>query len=67
MKTQYERIGRLLTRPRGATALEIIQTAGTVSPHSRMSEMKARGWRIVHKPIKGKSYGSYHGKKPKAE
>ena len=62
--TQYERIGRLLTRKRGATALEIIQAAGTVSPNSRLAEMKRRGWRIVRKQIDGKSYGTYHGVKP---
>jgi hypothetical protein len=44
MKTsQYERIGKLLTRKTGATAMDIASVAGTVSPHSRLAEMKARG------------------------
>jgi hypothetical protein len=38
--------------------------AGTVSPHSRLSEMKAAGWRIWRESIKGKSYGRYRGEEP---
>lgn len=62
--TQLEKLERLLTRKRGATAMDIAALVGTVSPHSRLAEMKARGWRIVRRAIPGKSYGSYHGTKP---
>lgn len=64
MKTQYDRIGRLLTRKCGCTAMEIIREAGTVSPNSRLAEMKERGWDIVRKAIPGKTYGRYFGKRP---
>jgi len=64
MKTQYDRIARLLTRRSGCTAMDIIREAGTVSPNSRMAEMKARGWQIERKAIKGQNYGKYHGVKP---
>ena len=65
--TQYERLAKLLTRKRGATSLEIIQAAGTVSPHSRLSEMKAKGWTIWRKEMDGKTYGRYFGMAPKKE
>jgi hypothetical protein len=65
MKTsQYERIGKLLTRKTGATAMDIASVAGTVSPHSRLAEMKARGWHVTRRQVPGKSYGTYHGVKP---
>lgn len=64
--TQYERLGKLLTRKRGATAMEIATVAGTVSPHSRLAELKARGWQVWREPIPGKSYGRYFGQEPKA-
>lgn len=64
--SQYERIGKLLTRKRGATAMEIASVAGTVSPHSRLAEMKRAGWRIWREAIDGKNYGAYFGEKPKA-
>ena len=57
--TQYDQLAKLLTRKRGATSLEIIQGAGTVSPHSRLAEMKARGWTITRKALAGKAYGAY--------
>lgn len=62
--TQYDRIAKLLTRPRGATALEIIEVGGTVSPHSRLAEMKARGWLITRRQVPGKPYGAYFGRAP---
>ena len=62
--SQYTRIARLIQRKRGATAMEITQDAGTVSAHSRMSELKARGWTITRKPLPGKTYGTYHGRPP---
>lgn len=61
--TQYDRIARLLTRKKGATAMEIVKEAGTVSPHKRMSELKAKGWRIWREAIPGRSYGVYRGVK----
>lgn len=62
--TQYARIGKLLQRKRGATAMELSTEAGTVSCHSRMAEMKRRGWTITRKQIPGKSYGAYFGQPP---
>ena len=62
--TQYDQLAKLLTRKRGATSLEIIQGAGTVSPHSRLAEMKARGWTIWRKALPGKTHGAYFGKAP---
>jgi hypothetical protein len=62
--SQYERIGKLLKRKTGATAMDIASVAGTVSPHSRLSEMKAAGWRIWRESIAGKNYGVYRGKAP---
>lgn len=59
--TQYEKLARLLTRKKGCTAMEIISAVGTVSPHKRMSELKAKGWRIWREAIPGKSYGIYRG------
>jgi hypothetical protein len=61
--TQYDRIAKLLTRKRGATAMEIATAAGTVAPHKRLSEMKAKGWAVWREAIPGKSYGRYFGAK----
>jgi hypothetical protein len=61
--TQYEKLARLLTRKRGATAMEIVEAVGTVAPHKRLSEMKEKGWAIWRERIPGKSYGRYHGAK----
>lgn len=62
--SQYDRIGKLITRKTGATAMDIASVAGTVSPHSRLSEMKAAGWRIWREAIKGRNYGVYKGVAP---
>lgn len=62
--TQYTRIATLLTRKRGVTALEIITGAGTVCPHKRLAEMKARGWVITRRQVAGKTYGRYFGVPP---
>jgi hypothetical protein len=62
--TQYDRLGKLLTRKRGATAMDIATLVGSTSPHKRLSEMRARGWRITRQAVKGKSYGTYHGIAP---
>ena len=63
-RTQYARIATLLTRQRGATALEIITGAGTVCPHKRMEEMRRRGWTITRRQVPGKTYGRYFGVPP---
>lgn len=62
--TQNERIAKLLTRSKGATAMEIASVAGTVSPHSRLAELKAAGWHIWREAIKGRNYGRYFGRAP---
>ena len=64
--SQYDRIARLLTRKSGCTGLEIATVAPSVSPHSRLSEMKSRGWIIWREKIKGRAYGRYFGAPPDA-
>jgi hypothetical protein len=64
--TQYDKLARLLTRKRGATAMEIVEAVGTVSPHRRLYEMRQKGWGIVRRHLDGKSYGAYHGTPPRA-
>jgi hypothetical protein len=64
--TQYDRLAKLLTRKKGATAMDIVAEVGTVCPHKRLSELKARGWRIWRESVEGKSYGVYRGEKPQA-
>lgn len=64
MKTQYDSIGRLLTRKKGATVAEIVAATFTSSPHRRMYEMRRKGWQITRKPVPGKTYGTYHGIAP---
>ena len=65
--TQHQRLGKLLQRKRGVTALEIIQLVGTVSPHRRLSDLKEMGWTILRQPIEGQKYGRYFGIPPKVE
>ena len=67
MKTQPERLAELLTRPQGATAMEICRHVGTVSPHRRLTDMTERGWRIKKIPVAGKNYHKYFGIAPKAK
>jgi hypothetical protein len=64
MKTQYDAIGSLLKRKKGATAAELIQATMSTAVHKRMSEMRARGWRITREAIDGKPYGRYYGQAP---
>lgn len=64
--TQHQILARLLSRKCGTTALEITQRVGTVCPHKRMSDLKARGWTIVKKQVSGKNYHRYFGTAPKA-
>ena len=44
--------------------MEITTVAGTVSAHSRLSELKGRGWIIWREKIKGRAYGRYFGAPP---
>ena len=63
-QTQPQRVQRLLSRKSGCTAMEICQVAGTVSPHKRMSELRALGWKIRREPVRGQRYGRYYGTQP---
>jgi hypothetical protein len=62
--TQYAILGKLLQRKRGVTPMEIIQRCGTVCPHKRLSEMKAKGWSIKREQVSGATYGRYRGVAP---
>lgn len=62
--SQTDRIGKLLLRKSGATAMEIVQAGGTVSPHRRLTDLRNRGWTIWRKPVAGKTYGRYFGLEP---
>jgi len=62
--SQTDRIGKLLLRKSGATAMEIIEAGKTTCPHKRMSELKERGWTIWRKPVPGRNYGRYFGLEP---
>ena len=64
MKTQYDAIGALLMRKKGATAADLIAATMSTSIHKRMSEMRERGWLITREQLPGKSYGVYRGVKP---
>lgn len=64
--TQYERIGALLKRRKGATAAELIAATMTTSVHRRLFEMRQKGWAIWRESIPGRAYGRYHGKAPQA-
>jgi hypothetical protein len=64
--TQCAILEKLLSRKTGVTSLEIIQKCGTVAPHRRLADLKAKGWRIWRKPVDGKSYGVYFGVAPLA-
>ena len=63
--TQNQILSKLLSRKCGTTAMEIIQRVGTVCPHKRMSDLKARGWTITKKQVNGKNYHRYFGTAPK--
>ena len=62
--TQCKKLGNLLTRKLGVTALEIIMQVGTVCPHKRMSDLKNEGWTILKKKVSGKNYHRYFGSAP---
>jgi len=64
MKTQYDKLGHLLTRPGGCTAVDVVRM-GSVSPHKRISVLSERGWKI-NKRKDGKLI-RYTGKPPKVK
>jgi len=64
MKTQYDAIGALLKRKKGATVAEIVTRTCSGSPHRRFYEMRRKGWRIWREEIPGKNYGRYFGMEP---
>ncbi len=66
MKTQYDAIGALLKRKKGATAAELIAATMTTSVHRRLFEMRQKGWTIWREAIAGRPYGRYYGKAPQA-
>lgn len=57
---KINRLIQLLQRKSGATSMEIVSAIGTVAPHSRMAELKRKGYTITKKPIKGKTYHRYY-------
>lgn len=62
--TQYDAIGSLIKRKRGATAADLIAATLSTSVHKRMSEMRSAGWRIWREAIPGKTHGRYYGQAP---
>jgi hypothetical protein len=62
---QLRRLGQLLLRTRGVTALEIINEIGTVCPHRRLADLRNKGWTISRNAVTGQSYGRYFGVAPK--
>lgn len=64
MKTQHDRMATLLTRPQGATSVELARAAPSLSVHKRISELRLKkGWTIT-KRQDGK-FLRYFGKPPK--
>ncbi len=63
-QTQYTLIGKLLARKIGTTPYEITLVSGTVCPHKRMSDLKAKGWKIERREVPGAAYGRYFGTAP---
>lgn len=62
--TQYDRIGALLKRKRGATAADLIAATMSTSIHRRLYELRQKGWYIWREGIPGKTYGIYRGRPP---
>ena len=65
--TQYERIGALLKRKKGATTRELIEASGSVCPWKRMGEMRNRGWYIWREAVEGRSVSRYFGIPPQKQ
>lgn len=50
MKTQYDRIGALISRPGGATSVELVRAVPSLCIHKRLSHMRLEmGWKITKK------------------
>jgi hypothetical protein len=49
--SQYEVIGNLIRRKRGATVAELMAATWSSCIHKRLSEMKQRGWRIKREEV----------------
>jgi hypothetical protein len=62
--SQYEVIGNLIRRKRGATVAELMAATWSSCIHKRLSEMKQRGWRIKREEVPGRNYGRYIGTAP---
>jgi hypothetical protein len=46
MKTQYDRLAVLLTRPGGCTSVDVMRTLPSTCPHKRISDMADKGWKV---------------------
>lgn len=64
--TQYEVIGSLIQRKRGATAADLMSATWSTCVHKRMSEMRARGWSVRKVAVPGRNFHRYYGIAPKA-
>jgi hypothetical protein len=47
--TQLAKLKRLLSRRQGCTSVDIASILPSVSPHRRISDIRAEGWTIVKK------------------
>jgi hypothetical protein len=65
MTPKIKKLTQLLQRKNGTTSMEIIDAIGTVSPHSRLSDLKRKGWTIKKTPVKNQTYNRYTGTPPK--
>lgn len=65
MTPKIKKLTQLLQRKHGATSMEIIDAIGTVSPHSRLSDLKKKGWTITKRQVPNKTYHKYFGFAPK--
>lgn len=67
MKTQYDRLAVLLTRPGGCTMLEVSRVCNSTTPSRRVSDMRDRGWIITKHKVEGKNYHRFFGNPPPAK
>jgi len=65
MKTQTERIAALISRPQGATSMELIRGGRTTTPSRRVSDLREAGWTIEKGKVPGKNFHVFFGKAPK--
>lgn len=64
--TQYDRIGALLKRKKGATAADLIAATMSTSIHRRLYELRQKGWTIRKEPVPGRTFHRYYGTAPQA-